>query len=162
MRRLLSSIAIATLSAAPAAGADLAQGMLAFDQGDYAAALGEWEPLAESGDATAQSLLAMMYRMGEGVARDRVEAARWYRRAAEQGHPYSQFNLGEMYRDGEGVHSDLAQAYVWYALAAAQIPVGADGSSSASRARDAVAAALDPGRLQAAQEKVEAFVPVPE
>ena len=30
---------------------------------------------------------------GEGVAKDEVEAAMWYRKAAEQGHATAQYNL---------------------------------------------------------------------
>lgn len=41
---------------------------------------------AESGDAVAQNFLGIAYEEGLGVARDCVEAARWYRLAAEQGH----------------------------------------------------------------------------
>jgi len=156
--RLACATVVSVLTMAPAVGADLASGMLAFDQGDYDSALAEWRPLADAGDPTAQSLLGMMYRGGEGVGRDAVAAAAWYRRAAMQGHPYAQYNLGDMYRTGEGVAADLAQAYVWFALAAQQIPRGADGTSSASRARDAVAAGLDGRTLQDAQEQVDAFV----
>ncbi|MGF1624007.1 MAG: tetratricopeptide repeat protein [Alphaproteobacteria bacterium] len=159
MKRLISAAVAGAMMLGPAAAADLAAGMLAFDQGDYPGALAEWTPLADSGDATAQSLLALLYRTGEGVRRDATTAAIWYRRAAMQGHPYAQYNLGEMYRAGDGVPQDLVQAYVWFALAAQQIPPGADGTSSASRARDAVGARLSAPLRRAAQDQIDIFLP---
>ena len=48
---------LAALLAAMPARADLAAGMLAYDQGDYATALAEWRPLAKRGDATAREIL---------------------------------------------------------------------------------------------------------
>lgn len=161
-KRLAGAVVASVLVTAPAVGGDLAAGMFAFDQGDYAGALTEWQPLADAGDVTAQSLLGMVYRSGEGVRRDAEAAAGWYRRAAVQGHPYAQYNLGDMYRTGEGVAEDLAEAYIWFALAARQIPDSADGTSSASRARDAVAAQLDGQTLLQARNQVDAFVPVHE
>lgn len=158
----LAVAAVAIMAAAPLAAADLGAGMLAFDQGQYADALAEWTPLAESGDATAQSLLGMMYRTGEGVAPDPATAAAWYRRAALQGHAYAQYNLGEMYLLGAGVATDPGQAYVWFALAAQRIPAAADGSSSASRARDAVGQRLSRAARAAAEERITAFLPLPE
>lgn len=71
----------------PAAGAaqDLWAGVTAYNAGDYATALGEWMPLAEQGDATAQNNLGVMYEYGLGVPKDDAEAVKWYRMAAEQG-----------------------------------------------------------------------------
>ena len=39
-----------------------------------------------TGRATAQYNLGVSYANGEGVKKDPVKAARWYRKAAEQGH----------------------------------------------------------------------------
>lgn len=156
----LAVAAVAAIAAAPLAAADLGMGMLAFDQGQYAEAFAEWTPLAEAGDATAQSLLGMMYRTGEGVEPDPAVAAAWYRRAALQGHAYAQYNLGEMYLLGVGVATDPGQAYVWFALAAQRIPAAADGSSSASRARDAVGQRLSRADRAAAEERIAAFLPL--
>jgi len=49
---------------------------------------------AESGNATAQYNLGYCYEYGRGVAKDYVEAAKWYRKAADQGDSYAQCNLG--------------------------------------------------------------------
>jgi len=41
-----------------------------YENGDYATALREWEPLAEQGNAYAQSNLSLMYAKGQGVPQD--------------------------------------------------------------------------------------------
>ena len=44
--------------------ADFQTGFAAYQKGDYAAALREWTPLAEQGDAEAQFNLGVMYYRG--------------------------------------------------------------------------------------------------
>jgi TPR repeat protein len=117
MKRLLL---LATLLWPLAALADFQAGLEAYYRGDYAAALREWRPLAEAGNAEAQFHLALMYRNGEGVPKDDREAARWYRRAAEQGFVLAQIALGGMYDDGNGVPEDDREAARWYRKAAEQ------------------------------------------
>jgi hypothetical protein len=46
----------------------------AFDRQDYAAALPQCRPLAEQGDARAQTTIGGMYYNGQGVQRDFAEA----------------------------------------------------------------------------------------
>jgi len=75
---------------------------------------------AEQGYAPAQYYLGLSYALGQGVAQDYKEAAKWTRLAAEQGHAYAQHELGLMYRKGEGVVQDDKQAIKWYRLAAEQ------------------------------------------
>src|SRR5262245_15305862 len=91
---------------------------LAYRKGKYATALRRLRPLAERGDARAQSTLGLMYAGGQSVVRDDVEAARWFRLAADQGNAEAQFNLGSMYAKGRGVPQDQAEAAKWYRLAA--------------------------------------------
>lgn len=74
--------------------------------------------LAESGRASAQSLLGEMHLNGEGVPMDYAKALKWFRAAARQGDPASLMRLGHMYESGLGVKRDLAQAEVWYRRAA--------------------------------------------
>ena len=94
------------------------RGAFAYKRGDYATALAEFRPLAENGDAKAQSILGLMYSYGEGVPVDYREAARWYRRAAEQNSSVAQYNLGMLYLDGRGVAQDTDKAIVWLTKAA--------------------------------------------
>ncbi len=76
---------------------DFRRGYNAHQRGDYGAALQEWRPLAEQGNAYAQYWLGLMYERGQGVAPDDTEAAMWYRLAAERGNAYAQQNLDLMY-----------------------------------------------------------------
>jgi len=96
------------------------EGLAAYENGDYVAALEEWLPPASEGDAVAQNYLGEIYFYGEGVPQDYAEAVDWYRLAAEQGHAGAQFNLGRMYHYGNGVQNDLNAAVSWYRLAANQ------------------------------------------
>lgn len=136
---------------APTARADFADGLAAYDGGDFETALEEWRPLAEAGDAEAQVALAGLYLAGAGVATDAAAAVRWYRRAAEAGHPVAQLNLGDLYRRGLGVSRDLVAAYVWFALAAEQ------GRAWAGRQRDALAEELTARQLQDAKARIESW-----
>ncbi len=85
-----------TLSS-PVVAQDVEKGYAAAQAGDFATALQVWLPLAEQGEAFAQSNLGLMYERGQGVPQDYKEAVKWYRLAAEQGDAEAQFNLGIMY-----------------------------------------------------------------
>ncbi|MCX6907207.1 MAG: SUMF1/EgtB/PvdO family nonheme iron enzyme [Verrucomicrobia bacterium] len=61
---------------------------------------------AEKGDAQAQTDLGRSYFNGYGVARDKVEAVKWYRKAAEQNYAEAQCILAHCYISGEGVAMD--------------------------------------------------------
>ena len=102
------------------AWADFADGLAAYDAGDYETAIAEWLPLAEQGDADAQVALAGLYLAGQGARQDTARAIRWYRRAAEAGNAVAQLNLGDFYSRGAGVPRDLVSAFVWLSLAAEQ------------------------------------------
>lgn len=69
----------------------------AFDERDYANALELLLPLAEDGNAEAQTLIGVMYRTGLLGMPDHDEAALWFESAAQQGHADAYFNLGLMY-----------------------------------------------------------------
>jgi TPR repeat protein len=70
--------------------------------------------------AVAQYNLGVMYRKGEGVEKDAVQAGRWFRTAAVQGYALAQHNLGYMCVKGEGMQKDAVQAAHWYRKAAEQ------------------------------------------
>jgi TPR repeat protein len=82
--------------------------------------IAEIKAKAESGEAESQFQLGRRYDKGEGVPRDLVEAAKWYRKAAEQGLAKAQDNLGVCYDRGEGVAQDHAEAAKWFRKAAEQ------------------------------------------
>ena len=96
---------------------DFKKGLAAYKVGNYDAALEEWRPLAEKGNASAQHKLGYMYKTGKGVPLDYGGAVKWYHFAAIQGNASAQSNLGFMYKTGKGVPQDFLQAYMWYELA---------------------------------------------
>ncbi|KAF9160034.1 hypothetical protein DFQ26_005934 [Actinomortierella ambigua] len=49
---------------------------------------------AEQGFAAAQHDLARMYERGRGITMDKIEAVRWYKKAADQGHEDAQERMG--------------------------------------------------------------------
>ena len=91
-----------------------------YEIGDYATALREFKPLANTGNAAAQYNLGQMHRDGEGVSKNYEIAVKWYRLAAKQGHVFAQYNLGAMNATGQGVPQDYKTAVKWYRLAAEQ------------------------------------------
>ncbi len=119
MKRLVLTVAILLGLAAPA-WAGFAEGVAAYKRGDYVTALRELRPLAEQGDARAQSNLGVMYSHGHGVQQDYSEAVKWYRKAAEQGYAGAQADLGVMYYRGEGVLKNYDAAAKWIRKAAEQ------------------------------------------
>ena len=70
-RLLLSGILLLTVMVSPSGsfGVDFQKGMDAAQRGDFAAALKEWKPLAEQGDAHTQYNLGVMYQEGRGSPR---------------------------------------------------------------------------------------------
>jgi hypothetical protein len=91
---------------------------VAFDRADYASALKVWLPLAEGGDAAAQTQVGEIFEKGLGVPPDYGKAAQWYQRAAERGYSRAAINLGSLYERGLGVSRDPTQAVNWYRRAA--------------------------------------------
>jgi uncharacterized protein len=122
------------LVAVQGASAGFAEGLAAYERGDFATALAEWQPLAEQGDDSAQYNLALMYRNGQGVPQDYAQA---------------QYNLGYMYDNGQGIPQDNAEAYALFSIAAAA------GNKHAVKGRDIVAKKLTPEALQKAQARAK-------
>ena len=118
MRIVLATVG-ALAFAAPAA-ADLAKGVTAYRQGDYASAMQQVLPLAERDDAEAQYYAGAMYEAGLGVEQSYDKAVGWYRRAAEQGLVMAQYHLGVLFETGEGIGRDYERAIEWYLGAAVQ------------------------------------------
>ena len=128
-----------------ASGADFATGLAAYERRDYAAAIREWQPLADAGDASAQFNLGLLHYDGLGVPQNFAEAAEWFRKAADKGYTKAQLNLGAMYGTGRGVKRDFVQSYMWLAIC------GASGDQKCLAQRDLVAQKLKPDKLAAAQ-----------
>ncbi|MBT4906240.1 MAG: sel1 repeat family protein [Rhodospirillaceae bacterium] len=79
---------------------------------------------AEAGDAEAQFALGASYASGlAGGFENRLEAIRWYRKAAEQGLAMAQKNLAQLFAERARRPSHFIKAYKWYEIA---IPKMAD------------------------------------
>jgi hypothetical protein len=101
-------LAFASLSSLAVAG-PMEDGIAAYKAGDYASALRQWLPLAESGDARAENNVGVLYEKGLGVQADLGLAKSWYQKAAVQGHSGAQRNLAELSSkmpNGDGVQAD--------------------------------------------------------
>jgi TPR repeat protein len=120
MRRFLFAVLLVLACETGAAADSIEEAKSALDRGDYAVAVQLLRPLAEQGNASAQSKLGWLYAYGHGVPLDAEEARTWFRRAAEQRHAEAQHSLGLMYRDGQGVPQDYQEALKWFRLAAEQ------------------------------------------
>ena len=151
-------LVLALVLAACAPAGDLETGAEAYDRGDYATALIEIRPLAEQGDAVAQTLLGSMYMHGKGVARDWAEAVKWSHLAAEQGQAVAQFSLGVMYTCSLCGFLDYVQAHKWYSLAITRSSPGEDLDPWVS-ARDKVEAKMSPDQVAEAQRLAREWKP---
>ena len=124
---------------------DFQKGVAAYQSGDYVTALQEWRPLAEQGDAAAQTIIGSMYDNGTGVLQDYAEAVKWYRLAAEQGIALAKNNIGILYEYGRGVLQDNVRAHMWYNIAAA------NGYKKSGEWRDKIAGLMTSADISKAQ-----------
>ena len=75
---------------------------------------------AQIGNAVAESCVGILYYLGQGVPRNFVKAAYWFRKAAAQGNADAETGLGAMYYFGRGVPRNFVKAVYWQKKAAAQ------------------------------------------
>ncbi len=142
------------------AEAGFADGVAAYDQGNYASAFREFRKAAEHGDATAKAVLGHMYATGQGVARDMASAVKWYHEAAEQGVVSAQNTLAQLYAGGRGVAPDYVRAHKWFAVAVRNYPPGVS-RDNALRDRRRMAKMLSPDELERARRMAKAWVAGP-
>ena len=145
MKNLTVAIAFLAMLSAPAIAQDLEKGVAAYRAGDYAAALQEFEPLADQGDAEAQLNLGGMYWNGDGVIQDYAKSVKWFQLAAEQGNAFAQGALGRMYAKGQGGLQDQLRAHMWYNIASA------NGDDKAGDWRDKLAKQMTSATIEKAQ-----------
>jgi TPR repeat protein len=106
-------LALALLSV-PSLAADFQAGLDAYNRGDFAAAMKEWQALAEQGEANSQYNMGLLYARGQGVSQDYKQALARYEKAAAQGVPAAEYNLGVMYANGQGVAANPEEAKKWF------------------------------------------------
>lgn len=122
-------------------------------------------PLANEGDATAQTFLATMYHSGDGVAIDHDKEIALLTKLAESGYPNNQEVLAYKFESGECVSQNFLKAAYWYGRAAeqgapiAQYSLGLMYSAGRGVAEDQVEAhkwiTLAAKRLTAARDMLE-------
>lgn len=110
------------------------QAELLSASGRYAEAVALYAPLADAGNATAQTRLAWMYEAGRGVPRDLDEAARRFQIAAEAGAAEAQYALAVMLRTGQGRPQNLPLSLTWLRRSADQHYPAATAALAASSA----------------------------
>ncbi len=115
MRKSLA-LAGAMMAAVLGGGAAVAgpweDGMVAYNRGDYVPALKLFRPLAEAGNAKAQSILGIMYRKGEGVTPSSARAFMWFSIAAARGDAKAKASLREMTKEMTPAEMSQAKALV--------------------------------------------------
>jgi TPR repeat protein len=161
---IIALLGLLAVAMGPAVAQDIDKGKEAAWRGDYAAALAEFQPLAEQGNADAQYGLASLYRDGRGVPRDDGQAAAWYLRAAEAGSWWATFDLGMLYwgqsRAAEaqnGAPNDaMVRVHMWLGIAAATEIVGC--VEMGAPLRDAAAQSMTAEQIASAQELARAWI----
>jgi TPR repeat protein len=127
------------------AKSDYQAGVEAYSRGDFKAAMAEWLPLAEGGDAVAQNSVGALFDHGLGVDEDDAMAAHWYQQAADQNLPLAMRNLAGKYASGHGVPYDKALAEHWYEKAAQMgDPVAINYMTTLSPSSEFAAATAEP------------------
>ena len=89
------------------------RGQIAAHDGNHAAAMEAWLPLAREGHVKAQYGVGSLHAEGQGTSLDMTEALVWWRLAAEQGDDRAQFNIAAMYKAGLGAERDDVLAFSW-------------------------------------------------
>ncbi len=136
-RPIAGALLIASLIASPnPARGDFDSAAEAIEQGDFAAAFSQLEPMAAAGDPRAQDAVATMYLRGLGVERDVRAGMSWYCMLAH--HPEGGRRImqavwylaewfrtgggmpGRHYNDGNRADEDPIRAYFWFSVMAEQ------------------------------------------
>ena len=95
------------------------KGLTAYKNNDYAAAIAEWEPIAQKGYGGAAYKLGKIYQLGQGVPQDYGKAMKWFERAGKGRYGAKNkfwrgaafYTLGLMYLKGEGVPKNQEKAH---------------------------------------------------
>src|SRR4051812_34190884 len=104
----LMVLASMSMACSEASAGPWEDGMVAYNRGDYVPAIRLFRPLAERGNPKAQSVIGVMYRKGEGVARNSARAFMWFSMAAARGDAKAKAELHEVSR--EMTPAEIAQA----------------------------------------------------
>ena len=99
-KSILFGVAIIWLVAVSSASAGpWEDGMASYNRGDYVPAINLFRPLAQAGNAKAQSIMGVMYRKGQGVAPNSARAYMWLSVAAARGDAKARAELREVSKE---------------------------------------------------------------
>jgi TPR repeat protein len=84
------------------------------DQRSRGAALDSFRASAKLGNVDAMNALAICYKDGFGVNKDRELALSWFNKAAAGGSPEAMHWLGKTYTKGDGVPMDEGKGFDWF------------------------------------------------
>lgn len=138
MNRLTSVIALSLLIwlCGNAMAQTMSDSFAALNRKDYRSAFEGFTALAQKGNMSAQSVLAVMYVKGWGTPRDDNAAFFWNFQAAEQGNSLSQANIGVAYDGGLGIARDVRKANFWWRLACQNEDVMANFADDCAKAEN--------------------------
>ena len=103
--------------------------LAAYERRDFATAVQLLRPLANAGNAAAQTQLGIMYSNAEGVPYSCAEAQKWYLKAVDQNYAEAKNELGRMYFiGGDGVPMNTTQALTLFRKSAEQGFAGAQNN----------------------------------
>jgi tetratricopeptide (TPR) repeat protein len=114
---IAAALLLAGVAATPLRAQSAEAGVNHWRDGNYAAAVNIWRPLATKGDPDAQFNLGQAYKLGRGVPANMTLAKAWFQKAAQQGVMPAQANLGLILYFNDGNH---AAALPWIRKAAEQ------------------------------------------
>jgi TPR repeat protein len=92
-------------------GNDLEQGIYEINRGEFQAAIAQFRPLVNEGDAPAQYQMALIYQHGYSVPKDGMKALELFELSATQNYPDAQFELALIYSEGKLVKQDIKKAF---------------------------------------------------
>lgn len=136
--------------------ADAAAGRAAYDRGDYASALADWQRAADAGDPDAQFGLGRLYEYGlAGLRQDYKLADHWYELAAAQDNAEAIYRLALIWAVGSpDFPPDPIEAYKWVTLASR----GNGGSSTqAAELRARLDQVVTPAQQTDARQRAAAW-----
>jgi TPR repeat protein len=157
--RLLFLFLLLSTAVVPARADGDAAGSRAYAVQNYVRAAEIFLPLAEQGDARAQTYIGVMYLRGQGVPQNFAVAAYWLHLASAAGIPTAQYFFGLMYDKGQGMPQDFVLAQAWLNLAVAHAEPRV--RSRWVLIRDAVASKMSEAQLAEARRLAYEWRPEP-
>ncbi len=121
LRQLATGLAVVAILASCAAEPPVsenvltvADGLAAYNRGDYTMALKILKPLASEDQPDAAYILGEIYAYAQGVPQDYSEAYHWYLVGGRFGNPRAQMVLGSLTGGGLGVARSYRRSLEWY------------------------------------------------